>query len=175
MKRGKLSAFRIALRDAYKKVNEDRDLAEKCLASTESIIEKYDLLAKLCETVGEGIQEIYDQIIGLPELKTKMKEVRSSMTYLTVQHLKDTKEYLPEYNVYKGNAFEGFVGLFKYINHDNRIHLNIIKEKIEKKDYTGAIIQYKAMKNTCTKTCDLAGIIRPAFIGDDILDKYNKD
>ena len=175
MKRGKLSAFRIALRDAYKKVNEDRDLAEKCLMSAEAIIEKYDLLAKLCESVGEGLQEIYDQIIGLPELKSKMKEVRSSMNYLTVQHLKDSKEYLPEYNVYKGNAFEGFSGLFTYINHDNRVHLKIIKEKVKKKDYKWAIIQYKAMKKTCVKTCDLAGIIGPAFIGDDILDKYNKD
>lgn len=178
----KLKIFKDAAVSAYKKLNADRDTAELLLENAVLIQDRYKLLAKLCKTVAEGLWTVRDEFSGADEAsgsclsRTLTNTITVLDDYVTVKPVecdggRKLVSYLFCYDTGQGSAYEGICEIFDRVENFLDVNITLMKEKIEKRNFCGAIRQYIVLRDMVKSRCEENGIKIPQF-SEINLDKY---
>ncbi len=177
----KIKIFKDAVVSAYKEMNADRDLAESLLKNAVLIQDKYRLLSELCKNTAGGLYTIRDQFDEAMESSSSIlsKTLTNTITVLrdwvTVKPVEcaDDKliSYLFYYDTRQGASYTGISEIFYRLSDFMRVNVSLMKEKIGKRNFCGAIRQYIAMKESMKFRCEENGIKQPLF-SELNLDKY---
>lgn len=180
----KIRTFKESLIYAYHEITRDRDTARVLLDNAILIRDRYKLLSTVATEISKGIYTIIDCFSRYEEtkdsdlVKTLLAASGFLKNYITVSRQKGddpekyTLSYLLEYNRSHGEAYDGISEIFLGISDHINTHIELIKEKIGRRDFAAAIRQYSYMCECVTEECACLGINDPKFL-DINLDKYN--
>lgn len=169
---------------AYREITRDRDTALALLYDAILIRDRYKLLSISATEISKGINTIIDCFSRYEEakdsdlVKTLLAASGFLDNYITVSRQKGEDpekyalSYLLEYNRSNGEAYNGISDIFLLASGHINTHIELIKEKIGRRDFAAAIRQYSYMRKCVTEKCAGLGLNDPKFL-DINLDKYN--
>lgn len=170
----KIKAFRDAVAEALKKINEDRDLATDLLENAVLIRDKYRLCSELCKNTAEGLCTIRDQFDEAAESsssslsKTLTNTITVLRDWVTVKPVESSDSsnlvsYLFYYDTSQGASYTGISEIFYRLAYFIDVNISLMKEKMKKRNFSGAIRQYIVMRDIVKGRCEENGIKQPSF------------